>query len=499
MSHHGRLHRCRCHRLLPLACLLFLSCVAGTLHAQGIWFADPITTQLPETPRQFAVDHLNADPHLDVAFISPTSKLYIYLNDGTGHFYEQWMYPGARARAIGTGDLNSDGAADIVVGDSSDLSFLVYYNEGLAGFSEPVEVGTIVWPDFLRVANLDGDAWGDVIVITRGLIVIHWGSPQGPIEEPDVHNLALYPGDCGPATEPIEVKIADLTGDELLDIAVLVSSHPDCPPGLEEKGLGLLRNYGNRDFPWGVEWPFREPIDESSDWLDDFDVADLDNDELLDFGVVKEWPPHTNMRVFLSVGDGVFEEMPGPDTFPGYFVAIGDLNGDEHCDLAWTKPFSISETSVEAGNGAAEFTPQQLLNVHLEDVDIAELDGNPRPELIGYHGSDLHVVPNLTYLDPSAVEEPELSIQPTLRVFPSIVAGDGCWIEVTTSSAQSTAIEVLDILGRRCAMLRAGAAVGPQTVHWAGTDDRGRRLASGVYWIRAQGEKDLSTRVLLVR
>jgi hypothetical protein len=98
--------------------LVLVLSTASTL-SEEIWFGDPITTQLPETPSQFAVDHLNGDPYMDVAFVSSTSKLYIYRNDGTGRFYEQWVYPGARNRAIGTGDLNSDGAADIVVGDTT--------------------------------------------------------------------------------------------------------------------------------------------------------------------------------------------------------------------------------------------------------------------------------------------------------------------------------------------------------------------------------------------
>jgi hypothetical protein len=466
-------------------------------HAQEIWFGDPITTQLPETPSQFAVDHLNGDPHLDVAFVSSTSKLYVHLNDGTGRFYEQWVYPGARNRAIGTGDLNSDGAADIVVGDFTEESFLLYYNLGF-GFSEPIEVETIrkVW--FARIANLDGDAWGDVVVVSNGTITIHWGGPGGPGAS-DVHNLALHPGDCGHATVPIEMKIADLTGNGLLDIAVLVTSAPDCPPGEQEKGLGLLWNLGNRVFPGGVAWPFREPTENTDDWLEDFDVADLNNDSLLDFGVVNEAPWHAPMRLFLSVGNSSFEEVPGVDNFPGSFLAFGDMDGDEKSDLVWSKRYTTG-SMVEKGNGAAQFQIQQSLEVMLRDVAVAELDGNPRPELIGYHGGDLHVVPNLTYLDPSAVDEPERNVQPALRVSPSIVAGGGCWIEFTGSSAQSTAIEVLDILGRRRATLRTRAGTGTHSIHWAGTDHQGQRLPSGVYWIHS---RDVSagpaTRVVILR
>jgi hypothetical protein len=158
-----------------------------------------------------------------------------------------------------------------------------------------------------------------------------------------------------------------------------------------------------------------------------------------------------------------------------------------------------TQARIEKGSGAAQFEFQQWMEILLKDITIAELDGNPRPELVGYHGSDLHVVPNLTYLDPSAVAEPQVQAAPSLMISPTVVDAGGCVIRLCLG-ADAPAVEILDVLGRRCATLRLGSSgAGVHSIRWDGTDGHGRRLPSGVYWIRPQGTRDVSARVLVLR
>lgn len=60
-------------------------------------------------------------------------------------------------------------------------------------------------------------------------------------------------------------------------------------------------------------------------------------------------------------------------------------------------------------------------------------------------------------------------------------------LENLANNGESVTVDVFDVLGRRVTSLEAGPVSGSrQTVQWNGIDDRGRRVASGVYFIRAR-------------
>ncbi len=62
-------------------------------------------------------------------------------------------------------------------------------------------------------------------------------------------------------------------------------------------------------------------------------------------------------------------------------------------------------------------------------------------------------------------------------------------------------LDILDVRGRRLTRLVDGVtAAGPHVVPWTGVDDRGRTLASGVYFVRLQfGREVLVDKLTLVR
>jgi FlgD Ig-like domain len=59
------------------------------------------------------------------------------------------------------------------------------------------------------------------------------------------------------------------------------------------------------------------------------------------------------------------------------------------------------------------------------------------------------------------------------------------WLEMPTATAVN--VEIFDAAGRRVRQLARGlpAPIGPLSLPWDGSDDRGERLASGVYFVRA--------------
>jgi subtilisin family serine protease len=80
-------------------------------------------------------------------------------------------------------------------------------------------------------------------------------------------------------------------------------------------------------------------------------------------------------------------------------------------------------------------------------------------------------------------------------------AGAGASIRLAAPSGTRVTLDVIDLAGRRRARLFEGALAGPRDVAWSGTDDRGRPLAAGVYWLRlgAEARVSMARKVVLTR
>jgi hypothetical protein len=224
--------------------------------ADEIWFGDPIQTPLPETPRDIALGYLDADSSLDVAFVTETANLYVYLNQGDGHFELSGVYA-ASMWSLDIARFTDHWPMDIVtVGGPDDL--LVFYNTGDGTFA-PADPLPIPHRGLkVQIGDLDEDGYKDVVVLCKDdVIAVYWGVYGGPAhEDPTLSDYEL----CDIVTWPTEAKLADLTGDGWVDVMFSVVTSPDCPG---EKALGLLRNTGTRDLPPQVEWPFRENLESS--------------------------------------------------------------------------------------------------------------------------------------------------------------------------------------------------------------------------------------------
>ncbi len=61
-------------------------------------------------------------------------------------------------------------------------------------------------------------------------------------------------------------------------------------------------------------------------------------------------------------------------------------------------------------------------------------------------------------------------------------------IRLSAPAGSSLRLEVLDVSGRRRALLYRGASEGAHAFSWTGLDDRGERLSAGVYWLRLESD-----------
>jgi hypothetical protein len=124
----------------------------------------------------------------------------------------------------------------------------------------------------------------------------------------------------------------------------------------------------------------------------------------------------------------------------------------------------------------------------------------PKSPCIGAGESGEDVGARLGICYPNSVVESEVVMGSSLIVSPSVVDAGGCVIRLCLGSdAAVPRVDVLNVLGRRCAMLRLGSpGAGVHSIRWDGTDGHGRRLPSGVYWVRARGMVGTPTAKVLV-
>ncbi|MBU1702661.1 MAG: hypothetical protein KJ970_09290 [Candidatus Eisenbacteria bacterium] len=155
----------------------------------------------------------------------------------------------------------------------------------------------------------------------------------------------------------------------------------------------------------------------------------------------------------------------------------------------------------DCGDRIGNFSADPLLC----DPDGPEADNRLEPEspclAAGENGEDVGARLGICW-DPAGVEDELASVlPPRLWAYPNVIGRAGCTLELTRQSVTlPPAVGVFDVLGRRCATLRLSPRAGATfTARWPGTDDQGRKLPGGVYWLRPTGRTDVSTRVLIVK
>ncbi len=384
------------HFGVPTLALLLLLGLPSQAQAQ-LSFAPAVNFTTGLTPNSIAIGDLDGDGNLDLAVTNNTSApstVSVLLGNGAGSFGPKTDFQisaiGVLPNFVAIADLDGDGDLDIAVTNRTVNTVSVFLNTtvppGPLSFAAPTTFGTGFAPNSVAIGDLDGDGNLDLAVTnntstpsTVSVLLGNGAGSFGPKTDFQISAIGVLPN---------FVAIADLDGDGDLDLAVTTAAD------------NMVSVFLNTTVPPGplsfaAPTPFVTGLTPNS-----IAIGDLDGDGNLDLAVTNNTSSPSTISVLLGNGAGSF----GPKTdftiiaggfFPN-FVAIGDLDRDLDLDLAVTNAATTTvsvflNTTVPPGPLSFAAPTTFAVGNTPNFVAIADLDGDGDLDIAVTNGTDTNV------------------------------------------------------------------------------------------------------------
>ena len=386
--------RSRRTRFLWLAAALAAS--AGPASAQRL-FRDSEPTRLPLAgfATDLLVDDLDRDQRLDIAVahadVGRVSVLWSARgagDDAPFSFATTTHAVGLGPLFVASGDLDGDGAPDLVAASSGSATVSVLLQRvggnGSATLAAARELAVGPNPRAVAVADLDADGDLDLVTINFpafevGSLSILLGDGRGAFAGEMRHDI----GD-----NPHALVVDDFDGDGILDVAVAHTFTVSC-----------FRGEGAARFAPAVRTTI--PVANPRAMV----RGDFDRDAMPDLAVLADESGFQNGWLFFvrNTGSGSFEprlvsddagSVPNPFTQNFGFLAVSDVDADGDDDLVTQLDIDRRiGVRIHTGAGDGTFVERHdwLLGERPADAEFADIDGDGVPDLIAAIGSSITV------------------------------------------------------------------------------------------------------------
>ena len=325
-------------------------------------------------PASITIADLDADGNQDVVEVNSTSgTVSVLLGTGGGVLADAVDYAtGGSPTSLAVADLNGDQVPDLAVtnGDAGTLSVLIGHGDGrfsagVARVDSPVS-GTAVNG---VLGDLNGDGALDLVVASYddtadvGSLHVLLGSGDGHFGHGADYALDASQG----------LALSDVDGDGKLDLvavptAPFSSSNPSALPVSVLLGTGTGTFMTQTDYIGGV-WPFAAAL------------ADLNADGMTDLVVSNELSDSVSVR--LGTGGGKFgDRVDYPTGGHATGITLGDVNGDGTLDLVVAN-LNYYTIGVLRGIGDGTFAPVvDFDSNNTLSVTLADMNGDDKLDIV---------------------------------------------------------------------------------------------------------------------
>lgn len=272
-------------------------------------------------------------------------------------------------------DFDRDGASDLVLLEKATSTLRVIRGRRDRDFRPPRLLATPPVTALYAALELKGNGKTDLLVESAAGPTVLAGDGRGGFRPLPVTGIeAAFP--------PERWSFADLDGDQLLDVVVFSGG---ARPSLET----FLGN-GEGGFRHATSTPLEGVVDGTQSA--ELDLGDTDGDGRVDAVVSAYFPsgvtPRGTVLVVRGNGRGGFDRPAKVEDAPGS-VDIGDLDGDGRPDLlvrtiTGSGQGSSATATVYWGAGDGTFSAPQVVvsGLSLGSFLLADLDGDGRPDLV---------------------------------------------------------------------------------------------------------------------
>jgi len=348
-----------------------VACYSG---AVSIFYGDgaggfSARTDVPEPfgAYSIAAGDLNGDgrPDLVVGIVAYPATISVLLANGAGGFAPHREYSAGAAgyiEAVALGDLNGDGALDVIAANTGSNVEEVLLGDGSGGLGAPTAYNTDGAPLDVLLSDLDNDGNLDFLdanaVSVAGAATYAWGTGLGGFS-PGATAVTGAGANYG-------VAVGDFNRDGYLDF---VATGYDSSRVFAVSGQGSRQFVGENVLAVGAN-PWR------------IAVGDVNGDGLLDI-VTADYNANAVTVLLGNPGGGFAAKADLPANLNTNTVAIADMNGDGKPDLVVVNQAS-NGLSIYFGNGNGGFTSRTDLvtNTGPRGLAIADMNGDGALDIV---------------------------------------------------------------------------------------------------------------------
>ena len=289
-------------------------------------FREPIISpiQLISMPGFQAVVDFNNDSLLDIVVLDQSSRsVHVLLGNGDGTFHDIIFFVNDCLTVYGlsVGKLNNDRFLDfaIVCQPSNNLNIVFGNANGTLAENALLDVSGFGFSGLVRIVDLNGDNYGDVIVhdLAGWSVNVFLGHGNGSFEMQKLSfvRTLLY---------PTSLAFGDINEDKIQDLIFTWIRYGNA--------AGVACAFGYNDGTFDVPIYFNLP----NQYLSISAVSDFNSDGHLDLVIASSWFEPYTLSIYFGDGNGNFEfyTIFLTEVFIGNtYIAAVDFNADGYQDI----------------------------------------------------------------------------------------------------------------------------------------------------------------------